>query len=149
MGHSAGPAWERLRRVLVTRRVQLDPAYANRGVFARSEGVKVSYAVIRDLETGARVNFDPATLALADASYRYAAGSIQRVISGGDPLPLEDIREEPPGEPAEAQQEHRTYDDPTLEYLWRTPGLSEGQRKTLVDIVAGMDAWAVRRRTGT
>ena len=104
MGHSAGPAWERLRRILVTRRVQLDPAYANRGVFARSEGVKVSYAVIRDLETGARVNFDPATLALADASYRYAAGSIQRVISGGDPAPLEDIREEAPSESAEAPE---------------------------------------------
>ena len=84
MTRTGDPARDRLRHMLITRRVELNPDFASRRVFAAHPDTVLSYSAIRDLETGNRANFDESTLLRADMSYRFEAGLIERFLNGGD-----------------------------------------------------------------
>lgn len=79
-------AWRRLGQLLEQRRVELGTRYQNRALFATERGI--DYRLSYDLESGARANYRRPTLAAVEVSYGWAAGSIQDVLSGGEPVPL-------------------------------------------------------------
>jgi hypothetical protein len=80
--------WKRTGESLVRRRIELDPRYANRRLFAAERGL--NYRIITDLEHGRRGNYEPSTLTAAEVAYGLAAGSIARSAAGGElePLPV-------------------------------------------------------------
>jgi hypothetical protein len=78
--------WARLGRLLMERRARLDPSYAVRKTFV--EAVGLNAGLIRDIETRQRDTFTPSSLAAVEQAYRWAPGSVQRVLAGGDPVEL-------------------------------------------------------------
>ena len=85
---SAASTWKRLGDLLLRRRIELDPAYANRRIFSEATGVNAR--TIADIEKGRRDNYEPATIASVEVAYRLAGGSVARTLAGGDlePLPV-------------------------------------------------------------
>jgi hypothetical protein len=75
--------WKRLGELLVRRRIELDPRYANRQTFTTERGIL--YRTVGDLEHGARSNYDSSTLAAAEVAYGLQAGAIAAAL-GGAPL---------------------------------------------------------------
>lgn len=71
-------AWRRLGRLLIERRVQLDPDYRSRTTFA--ERVRLDYRVLFDIEKAKRTNFKDETLAAIEVAYRIASGSIRQAL---------------------------------------------------------------------
>jgi hypothetical protein len=104
---TASPAWERLGEQLVRRRIEVDPRYSNRQLFADERGV--NYRSISDIERGRRDNYEDATIASLEVAYAVRPGSIRRAVDGGDLEPLQAaparLRAAPPpassGSPAE------------------------------------------------
>lgn len=91
------PRWVRVGEQLRRRRATL--GYPRRTAWVRDvEGPGISGRLIVDLETGARTNFDPESLTIAEERYRLRPGAIRRVLSGetGELEPLPE-----PGQPAE------------------------------------------------
>jgi hypothetical protein len=80
-------AWERLGDLLVQRRIDLAPRYHVRTLFAAEAGLH--WRLLHDIERHKRSNFTGETLAAVEVAYRWRAGSIARVLVGGDPQPLE------------------------------------------------------------
>jgi hypothetical protein len=76
-------AWERLGRLLVSRRVQLDPAFRNRQKFIAATGMHER--LVSDLEKGRRYSYRPATIDAVEAAYGLTPGSLDRVLQGGAP----------------------------------------------------------------
>lgn len=87
MDAAARPAWERLGRLLATRRAQLDPRYRIRKVFAEESGL--NYGLVRDIELAVRDSYKATTIAAVERAYAWGPGSIERVLAGGDPTPLD------------------------------------------------------------
>lgn len=89
MGVSEYPdrAWLRLGRLLQSRRVQIDPAYANRLTFCSATGL--NYKLVQEVERAKRRTFTDVTFALFEAAYRLTSGSIRRTLAGGDLEPAE------------------------------------------------------------
>lgn len=81
--------WERLGLLLLRRRVHL--GYPNRSAFARDKGLK-NDRTLSDLEKAKRTNFGDNTLAHMEVVYEWAPGSIERVLAGGEPTPIEETR---------------------------------------------------------
>lgn len=90
MNAAARPKWERLGRLLETRRAQLDPRYRVRKIFVSESGL--NYGLIRDIETAARDNYKDPTISAIELAYRWQEGSIKQVLAGGDPVPLDTAR---------------------------------------------------------
>lgn len=85
-------AWRDLGDLLVHRRVQLDPRYANRRTFVAEthSGKEGSwYRMITSIENGDRTNYGRETLAAMEVAYQLKPGSIQRTINSGtlEPAP--------------------------------------------------------------
>jgi hypothetical protein len=102
------PQWIRLGELLAARRIELDPAYFDRGVFARARGINLK--LTQDLENNARENFTPLTLRDKVApAYAVHVTSLMDVLNGdGDLVALPDS---PPHKPprslrAEPQRPH-------------------------------------------
>lgn len=72
------------------RRIQLNPAWRDRKVFATEH--HLTYRVVNDLENGNRANFEPATIAGAEVAYRLAPGSLRRTLAGAPLEPAADPR---------------------------------------------------------
>lgn len=70
--------WAALGRLLVARRVALDPSWANRRKFAADNNL--GYRTISDIERGRRSDYSAPTLALIERAYRYETGSIARFL---------------------------------------------------------------------
>lgn len=123
-------AWIRLGRLLAEQRGRIEP---NARKFADDTGL--NYRLIYDLENAKRSNFSRPKLAQAEEAYRWAPGSINRVLEGGDPTPLRvDLGTVPttPGTPPIEDGEPSIYfsGPPTLkasEQLW---GWNIGQGQT-------------------
>ena len=103
----ATAAWVRLGKLLIQRRTQLDPRYMNRRLFADDRGL--DYRLVSDIERARRQNFEESTLAAIEVAYAWSPDSIQRILDGGDPVPLAAgsepapaALEEPTAEPADA-----------------------------------------------
>jgi hypothetical protein len=87
MSPSSSPAnWKRLGEQLTRRRVELDPRFSNRGVFAAERAI--DYRLAYDVEEARRVNFRPATLAHIAAAYAVTPESITGALAGGSLEPL-------------------------------------------------------------
>jgi hypothetical protein len=95
-------AWQRLGRALQRRRGQLGYGFRQRGRFVADTGSRLSSKTIARLENGDRSAYPEATLALAEVMYRWAPGSAERVLRGGEPFELP-IREPQPPEPARGE----------------------------------------------
>src|ERR1700744_4726356 len=76
-------AWERLGGSLVRRRLDLDPRYRNRKLFAQ-ERCPGLYRVLSDIELGRRSGYKPAVLLAIERAHGAAPGSIDRFLAGGD-----------------------------------------------------------------
>jgi hypothetical protein len=100
---------KRLGELLIRRRLDIDPRYQNRQVFADERGVE--YRIVSAIERGERANFQIVTIAKLEAAYDLAPGSIASFLAGGE---LE-LREPaaPLAEPAPARR-LRVLDDPTI-----------------------------------
>ena len=80
-------ARKRLGELLTLRRVELDPRYRNRSLFAKEREINLRLA--QDIENAARDNFDAPTRAFIALKYGWTADSVDRVLAGGDPVPVE------------------------------------------------------------
>jgi len=95
-------AWAALGKMLVQQRVQLDPRYMNRSLFAAERHINGRLAA--DIEKGRRQNYDAATVAAVEVAYGLPSGAIARAIaralSGDDPGPVPPAAHRPPPGPA-------------------------------------------------
>jgi len=82
--------WERVGALLIDRRIEISPRYANRRVFA--EETSLNWRMLHDAEHGKRATFKPETVRAFETAYRLVPGSLRRSLDGG---PLE-----PAAEPA-------------------------------------------------
>lgn len=80
----AGEDWARLGTLLSERRGRLGPQMKSRQKFSAATGL--NERLVADLENARRVGYKPATLAAVERAYSWAAGSVQRVLDGGDPI---------------------------------------------------------------
>lgn len=122
-------AWTRLGQMLVQRRIELAPRYRERTVFAEDVGIK--WRLLHDIERAKRDSFSAETLAAVEVAYRWQAGSVARVLAGGDPVPIPEPRPVP-GDP------EPRYTDPALQSIWETPGLSAEIRRALIGLAIAM-----------
>jgi hypothetical protein len=85
------PDWIKMGEKLVRRRIELDPRYVNRQLFATERGV--SYRIATDIEKGRRANYEQGTIAAIEVAYSVTPGSIARALAGGElepqPAPAE------------------------------------------------------------
>jgi len=80
-------AWERLGQYVVARRVQL--GYKTRQPFADALGI--SRRTLGDIETGRRDKYELNTIAALENTLKWATGSIDDILAGGEPTPIPDI----------------------------------------------------------
>ncbi|WP_326828742.1 hypothetical protein OIE13_22820 [Streptosporangium sp. NBC_01810] len=132
-------AWHRLGDLLVTRRVQLDPRYANRRLFAADthSGKEGSwYRMITSVENGGRDNYSRETKAALERAYQLRPGSFDHSLRSGE---LEVLREPAMTAPAATGEGHSPSDfRKALEDL-RTYATEEGKTVGEVLIDYGLD----------
>jgi hypothetical protein len=82
-------AWRRLGRMLERRRGELGYGFRQRARFARERGGgMISVKTISRLENGERASYPESTVGTVEAMYQWSPGSVERVLTGGDPNPL-------------------------------------------------------------
>jgi hypothetical protein len=81
-------ARKRLGELLVQRRIELNPRWRKRTVFAEDHGL--NWRLLYDIERARRDTFSDETLAAVEVAYRWRKGSIAAVLAGGDPAPMGD-----------------------------------------------------------
>lgn len=74
-----------LGKRLIRRRIDLDPRYENRRVFA-DERAGGRYRIINAIELGRRDNYEPGTLAIVERAYDLDTGAISRYLEDGEPI---------------------------------------------------------------
>lgn len=75
-------SWARLGEMLVQRRVEIDPRYRNRRLFAAERGL--NWRLLYDIERAKRTNFESETLAAIEVAYSLVPGSIPRALGGAE-----------------------------------------------------------------
>lgn len=84
-------AWKRLGAVLEARRGQLGYGFRRREQFLQDRGgPPPSVKTLARLERGERASYPPATVARLESLYGYAPGSIDAILAGRDPVPLDE-----------------------------------------------------------
>jgi hypothetical protein len=82
-------AWRRLGRMLERRRGELGYGFRQRARFARERGGgMISVKTISRLENGERASYPESTVGTVEAMYQWSAGSVERVLTGGEPNPV-------------------------------------------------------------
>lgn len=82
-------AWRRLGRVLERRRGELGYGFRQRARFARERGSgKISVKTISRLEKGERDSYPESTVGTVETMYKWAPGSVESVLVGGEPNAL-------------------------------------------------------------
>lgn len=81
-------AWIRLGRLLEQRRVMMDSRYSNLALFAEERGI--NYRMAWDIEQGRRTNYRRATRLAIDVAYGWRPGSVDAVLEGRNPDPLDE-----------------------------------------------------------
>lgn len=69
-------SWQRLGRALIARRLDLNPKYKSREVFARD--TDMDYRVLFDIENARRTNFGAMTIARIERAYELQNGAIEK-----------------------------------------------------------------------
>lgn len=77
--------WDRLGAALVERRIQIDPRYKNRRLFAREVGL--NWRLLFDVEAHKRTNFEAETLMAIARAYRVTYPSLLDTLHGGSLQP--------------------------------------------------------------
>lgn len=117
---------QRLGALLIRRRIEMDPRYRKRTVFAQERGLH--WRLLYDIEKARRDTFSDETIAAVEAAYQWQEGSVARVLDGGDP---EAARAE--GEPA--RERSAQFADPALQRLWEVPDLSDAEKQQAIAAV--------------
>ena len=78
-----GPEWDRLGKLLEQRRVEMNPRYRDLTLFAQERGL--NWRLAWDIEKNRRTSYRDLTLSAIEVGYGWAAGSIRRVLDGGEP----------------------------------------------------------------
>ena len=82
-------AWTRLGRMLERRRGELGYGFRQRARFARERGGgMISVKTISRMENGERASYHESTVGTVEAMYQWSPGSVERVLTGGEPNPL-------------------------------------------------------------
>ncbi len=82
-------AWRRLGRMLERRRGELGYGFRQRARFARDRGCgMISVKTLSRLENGERDSYPESTVGTVEAMYLWSAGSVESVLTGGEPSPL-------------------------------------------------------------
>ena len=82
-------AWHRLGRLLERRRGELGYGYRQRARFVMERGGgMISVKTISRLENGERASYPESTVGTVEAMYQWSPGSVERVLTGGEPNPL-------------------------------------------------------------
>jgi hypothetical protein len=82
-------AWRRLGRMLERRRGELGYGFRQRARFARAcGGGMISVKTLSRLENGERYSYPESTVGTVEAMYQWSAGSVESVLTGGEPSPL-------------------------------------------------------------
>jgi hypothetical protein len=82
-------AWQRLGRMLQRRRGELGYGFRQRARFVEQRGSsKISVKTISRLENGERDSYPESTIGTVEAMYQWSAGSIESVLTGGEPNAL-------------------------------------------------------------
>jgi hypothetical protein len=93
-------AWERVGRLLERRRGELGYGFRQRARFAGERGAgTISVKTISRLENGERASYPQSTIGAAEAMYLWAPGSIECVLAGGEPTPIQ-LGPDTPSSPA-------------------------------------------------
>lgn len=123
-------AWERAGKYLKQRRVELDPRYRSRALFARERSI--DYRLSYDIETAARTNYRDATLTAIDLAYGLEPGFIQRLVNGDDPRrpPVESSNGHKPGARGD------TGAGPPEDWIERLQNLPADERDRWLGIIA-------------
>lgn len=82
-------AWLRLGRMLERRRGELGYGFRQRAIFVRDCGAgMISVKTISRLEKGERGSYPESTIGAVEAMYQWSPGSVESVLSGGEPSAL-------------------------------------------------------------
>src|SRR5215469_11639299 len=82
-------AWLRLGRMLERRRGELGYGFRRRAIFVRDRGAgMISVKTISRLEKGERGSYPESTVGAVEAMYQWSPGSMEAVLSGGEPSAL-------------------------------------------------------------
>ena len=80
----------RLGELLAARRVEIDPRYADRMLFAVERlGSRSKWRTLFDMENAKRARFKPGTLRALEGAYRLEGGSLDRFDGELEPLPAD------------------------------------------------------------
>lgn len=118
--------WKRLGDLLVRRRIEMDPRYSVRQLFAAERGI--NYRTVSDIERGRRDNYEDTTLTAVEVAYGVTPGSVAAALDGGplEPLPpvaltqVPDVPPDPSASPSEAALAdllRRYREDPAVQAL--------------------------------
>ena len=78
--------WERLGRLVTAGRLR--QGHRSLAAFAATTGL--SRTTLDSIEHGRKQSYDPATLSTLEGALGWQAGSVERVLSGLEPQPIED-----------------------------------------------------------
>lgn len=87
---TTGASWQRLGSRLMHRRIEL--GFRTRKDFQLAIGARNSgeRRTVLDIENGNRENYAAATIAWIEHIYQWAPGSVEAVLSGGEPTPADE-----------------------------------------------------------
>lgn len=110
-------SWQRLGRLLERRRGELGYGFRQRARFARDGDGRLSVKTISRLENGERASYPESTIGAVEALYWWAPGSVEAVLSGGEPesLPVATPRR---GEPITTYFSPTTYGERLAEWVY-------------------------------
>ncbi|ASU83530.1 XRE family transcriptional regulator [Nocardiopsis gilva YIM 90087] len=118
---SSTESWARLASMLKARRVQV--GYKSLAALSRETGV--NYKTLQRAERGAPHPFTQGTLYEIDRAYQYEAGSIQRILDGGDPSPAQSSADEQASrDPDASLSGHQFYEPEFWEESQEVPAAS-------------------------
>jgi DNA-binding XRE family transcriptional regulator len=139
--HDGGMAdWQRLAHHITARRTEL--GHTNRDTLA--DQATVSPRTLGDLETGRKTNYYPSTLARIERALQWTTGSIDTILNGGDPTPLNNPGR-PTSQPARPDDGNVSGDEALIRVM-SSPHLNDDQRRQIMDILLKEKAAADRAR---
>ena len=132
-------AWESLAEHILNRRIQL--GYYKRPAFAEASGI--SLRTLSDLENARRENYDRNTVAAIEHTLRWAPGSINAILEGGEPT---DATADPTPPSAAPTARAASAGDEALIRVMRSPDLTDTQKAAIVrTLIAEQDEFARKR----
>lgn len=80
-----GMEWQRLARLVVHRRVEL--GYRLQKEFTEASGIKIR--TLNNIENHRQSSYDAGTIAMLEQGLKWRPGSVDDVLEGGEPTPVD------------------------------------------------------------